>query len=101
MPAIAIHTPDTHYDLLFETLTRRYGADAVCAAFLLVHGRRALRAYNNARGRYADVLVPLLTDAVGTWADSHGTDRGTVSQAADALVAHLLAADCACNFEPG
>ena len=93
MPAIAIHPPDNHYDTLFETLIHQHGADAVCAAFLLVHGRRALRAYNLTRGRYPDVLVPLLTDAVGTWTDTSGTDRDTVSRAADSLVAHLLAAD--------
>lgn len=78
---------------MFETLTHQHGTDAVCAAFLLVHGRRALRAYNLTRGRYPDVLVPLLTDAVGTWTDTRGTDRDTVSRAADSLVAHLLAAD--------
>lgn len=93
MPAIAIHPPDNHYDTLFETLIHQHGADAVCAAFLLVHGRRALRAYNLTRGRYPDVLVPLLTDAVGTWTDTRGTDRDTVSRAADSLVAHLLASD--------
>ena len=93
MPAIAIHPPDHQYDLLFETLIHQHGADAVCAAFLLVHGRRALRTYNLTHGRNADVLVPLLTDAVGNWADNHGADRGTVSTAADPLVAHLMAAE--------
>lgn len=90
MPAIAIHPPDNHYDILFETLTQQHGSEAVCAAFLLVHGRRALRTYNTSRERYDDVLVPILTDAVGTWADKNGTDRATVSQAADTLVAHLI-----------
>ena len=100
VPAIAIHPPDSHYDILFETLTHQHGADAVCAAFLLVHGRRALRAYNLSRGRYADVLVPLLTDAVGTWTDTKGGDRAAVSLAADTLVAHLLAADYSRSSEP-
>ena len=90
MPAIAIHPPDNHYDILFETLTQQHGSEAVCAAYLLVYARRALRAYNTSRGRYADVLVPLLTDAVGTWAYKNGTDRAKVSQAADTLVAHLI-----------
>ena len=93
VPAIAIHPPASHYDSLFQSLTHQHGADAVCAAFLLVHGRRALRAYNNALGRHADLLVPLLLDATGAWIDARGGSRAAVSIAADTLVGHLLLAD--------
>ena len=93
VPAIAIHPPYSHYDSLFQSLTHQHGADAVCAAFLLVHGRRALRAYNIALGRHAELLVPLLTDATGAWVDARGGSRDAVSIAADTLVGHLLLAD--------
>lgn len=93
VPAIAIHPPDGHHNALFQALIHQHGADTVCVAFLLVHGRQALRAYNYAYGRHNDLLTTLLTDAVGTWADNRLDSRTTVSRAADAVLAHPISAD--------
>ena len=93
MPAIAIHPPDPRSDLLFTTLTRQHGADHACAAYLLVHGRRALHAYNHTHGRNLDVLVPLFIAAVGAWVDEHAGDRAIVSKAADQLDQCILPVD--------
>lgn len=93
MPAIAVHPPDPHSDLLFTILTRQHGADQACAAYLRVHGRRALHAYNHALGRELDVLVPLFTAAVGAWVDERAGDRTIVSRAADQLDQCILPID--------
>lgn len=93
MPASAIPTPIQRHNLLYETLIHKHGLDNVCAAHLLVYGRRALHSYQHTHGRDLDVLVPFLTAAVGAWIDGQAGDREQVTQVADVMDAHMLTAD--------
>lgn len=96
MPATDIHRPDRRHHLTFETLIHRHGADNVCAAQLLVYGRRAIHAYVRKQGGDTAVLLPfppLLTDAVGSWVDQRHGDRAVVSKTADTLDRRMLPFD--------
>lgn len=84
-----------------ELLTKTPGLHTLSAAYLLVFGRRALNAYAAERGHDLSLLLPLLVDVVGTWADANGGDRADISAAAAALDERLLYEDYGKKPPPG